>query len=36
MSFFSGTQTEVLYALAAPVTKNTYTTIAAYTHRRRR
>jgi|SRR6516162_1054276 len=31
MSFFSGTQTEVLYALAAPVTKNTYTTIAAYT-----
>jgi hypothetical protein len=31
MSFYSGTQTELLYTLSASVTKNTYTTIAAYT-----
>lgn len=31
MSFFTGTVTELLYALPSPVTKNTYTTIAAYT-----
>lgn len=30
MSFFSGTQAELLYTLNAPVTKNTYTTIAAF------
>lgn len=29
MSFLSGTQAELLYALTAPVTKNTYTTEAA-------
>lgn len=29
MSFFSGTQAELLYVLPAPVTKNTFTTIAA-------
>src|ERR1700743_3574583 len=28
MSFLSGTQAELLYSLAAPVTKNTYTTAA--------
>lgn len=31
MSFFTGTVMEQLYALSASVTKNTYTTIAAYT-----
>lgn len=31
MSFVTGTQTELLYSLPASVTKNTYTTIAAYT-----
>lgn len=31
MSFITGTQAELLYTLNAPVTKNTYTTIAAYT-----
>jgi hypothetical protein len=31
MSFFTGTQAELLYNLNAPVTKNTYTTIAAIT-----
>lgn len=30
MSFYSGTQAELLYTLNAPVTKNTYTTIAAF------
>jgi hypothetical protein len=30
MSFITGTQAELLYALAAPVTKNTYTTEAAF------
>src|SRR5215475_10450363 len=30
MSFFTGTQVELLYSLSAAVTKNTYTTIAAY------
>lgn len=30
MSFTTGTQTELLYSLAAPVTKNTYTTEAAF------
>lgn len=29
MSFFTGTQAELLYVMPAPVTKNTYTTIAA-------
>lgn len=31
MSFTTGTQSELLYTLNASVTKNTYTTIAAYT-----
>jgi hypothetical protein len=31
MSFLTGTVTELLYSLQAPVTKNTWTTIAAYT-----
>lgn len=31
MSFFTGTQAELLYAMNAPVTKNTFTTIAAIT-----
>lgn len=31
MSFLTGTVKELLYSLPAPVTKNTYTTIAAYT-----
>lgn len=31
MSFTTGTQSELLYTLPAAVTKNTYTTIAAYT-----
>lgn len=31
MSGITGTQTELLYSLGASVTKNTYTTIAAYT-----
>lgn len=31
MSFVTGTQVELLYSLPAAVTKNTYTTIAAYT-----
>lgn len=31
MSFFTGTQAELLYVMPAPVTKNTYTTIAAIT-----
>lgn len=31
MSFQSGTQSELLYSLNAPVTKNTYTTEAAFT-----
>lgn len=31
MSFLTGTQVELLYSLPASVTKNTYTTIAAYT-----
>lgn len=31
MSFTTGTQTELLYALSSAITKNTYTTIAAYT-----
>lgn len=30
MSFITGTQCELLYTLNAPVTKNTYTTIAAF------
>lgn len=30
MSFYTGTQAELLYSLNAPVTKNTYTTIAAF------
>ena len=30
MSFFTGTQAELLYSLNAAVTKNTYTTIAAF------
>lgn len=28
MSFYTGTQAELLYALATPITKNTYTTVA--------
>lgn len=31
MSFLTGTQAELLYSLSAPVTKNTYTTQAAFT-----
>lgn len=31
MSFITGTQAELLYSLPSAVTKNTYTTIAAYT-----
>ena len=31
MSFTTGTQTELLYSLNSAITKNTYTTIAAYT-----
>lgn len=31
MSFISGTQTELLYVMPAAITKNTYTTIAAFT-----
>ena len=31
MSFLTGTQAELLYSLSAPVTKNTYTTEAAFT-----
>src|SRR6266487_1204376 len=31
MSFFTGTQAELLYVMPAAVTKNTYTTIAAIT-----
>lgn len=31
MSFFTGTNTELLYALSSSITKNTYTTQAAYT-----
>ncbi len=31
MSFFTGTQEELLFSQPAPVTKNTWTTIAAYT-----
>lgn len=31
MSFFTGTQAELLYSLTGPVTKNTYTTAAAIT-----
>ena len=31
MSFYSGTVMELLYSMSASVTKNTYTTIAAYT-----
>jgi hypothetical protein len=31
VSFFSGTQAELLYVMPTPVTKNTYTTIAAIT-----
>jgi hypothetical protein len=31
MSFYTGTVTEQLYSLSASITKNTYTTIAAYT-----
>ena len=31
MSFVTGTQAELLYSLSSSVTKNTYTTIAAYT-----
>lgn len=30
MSFYTGTQTEVLYSLSSPITKNTYTTEAAF------
>ena len=31
MSFVTGTQAELLFTLNSPITKNTYTTIAAYT-----
>ena len=31
MSFLTGTQAELLYSMPASITKNTYTTIAAYT-----
>jgi len=30
MSFYTGTQAELLYTLPTPITKNTYTTIAAF------
>ncbi|HYS38244.1 MAG TPA: hypothetical protein VEO01_21710, partial [Pseudonocardiaceae bacterium] len=30
MSFYTGTQAELLYVMPAAVTKNTYTSIAAY------